>query len=139
MASASLLAGETPLATDPKTELRTRLQAVLEDAAFHCIRPDDRATLAVEAIWKWAFQQPSDSANRGKPWSDAQLRVVLGAAPTHANIVRLAHAFQRSPGSIEQIYRWAATTDKKVKERRPDDSFVAQVKRIAKEVGWEAF
>jgi hypothetical protein len=42
-------------------------------------------------------------------------------------------------GAVEQIYRWAAASDKVVKQKRPDDAFIRQIKRIAKEVGWEAF
>ena len=38
-------------------------------------------------------------------------------------------------GSIEQIYRWAVTPKKSMSEERKVDSFVQQVKRIAKEIG----
>ncbi len=84
-------------------------------------------------------KQKAAEPNRGEAWSDDALRVVLQEAPTHANIVRLARAFGRGVGAVEQIYRWAATSDKEIRRKRPDHAFVAQIKRIAKEVGWEAF
>jgi hypothetical protein len=38
----------------------------------------------------------------------------------------------RGYGSIEQIFRWAAEDQSAVEEKRPDDSFIRQIKRIAK-------
>ena len=43
----------------------------------------------------------------------------------------LARAFRRGYGSIEQIFRWAATSDPEVAAKRPDDAFVQQIKRVA--------
>ena len=79
-----------------------------------------------------------DKPNSGKEWTDAELRIVLQDAPTKANCVKYAKLFGRGYGSIEQIYRWASADDRTVEEKRPDDSFVAQIKRIAKELGWRA-
>ena len=123
----------------PDRELRNAVVAILEDARFESLSSELRATLAAEAVWSWAMKQAGDETQKGKPWSDDSLRVILQSAPTHENIARLARAFGRSPGSVEQIFRWAATPDKVVKQKRPDDSFILQIKRIAKEVGWEAF
>ena len=53
-----------------------------------------------------------DQSNKGKPWSDAELRLVLITAPTKENIIMLAKAFRRGYGSIEQIFRWAAEDQK---------------------------
>ncbi len=119
--------------------LRESIRKTLSARSFGAIPVDRRATLAAEFVWQWLAEQQSDQFNRGKPWIDDALRVVRQEAPTHANIVKLARAFGRSAGSVEQIYRWAATTDKEVEGKRPDDAFIAQIKRIAKEVGWEAF
>ena len=119
--------------------LRTDIIALLSDPRLGEIAPARRATLAVEAVWQWLGKSDWDEENRGKPWTDDTLRLVLQLAPTHENIVRLALAFGRGVGAIEQIYRWAATPDKVVKKKRPDDAFIAQIKRISKEVGWEAF
>lgn len=79
-----------------------------------------------------------DKPNRGESWTDEELRVILQDAPTKANCVKYAKIYGRGYGSIEQIYRWASTDDQTVKEKRPDDAFVAHVKKIAKEVGWRA-
>ncbi len=119
--------------------LRDRVIELLSDREVAAIEPSRRAALAAEAIWQWLAKKDWVEANRGKPWSDDALRVILQMAPTHENIVRLALAFGRSVGAIELIYRWAATPDKVVRLKRPDDAFIAQIKRIAKEVGWEAF
>lgn len=43
--------------------------------------------------------------------------------------------FKRGYGSIEQIYRWSVTTTKEMTDERKRDSFILQVKRIAKELG----
>jgi hypothetical protein len=49
-----------------------------------------------------------------------------------------ARAFNRGYGAIEQIYRWAATSDAEVKRKRCSDEFIAQIKRVAKQLGWRA-
>jgi hypothetical protein len=76
--------------------------------------------------------------NKGQPWTDAELRVVLSDAPTKENCIKYAKAFKRGYGAIEQIYRWAATPENVIKEKGLDDSFRLSVKRIAKELGWRA-
>ena len=76
--------------------------------------------------------------NKGKPWTDAEPRVVLSDAPTKENCVKHAKAFGRGYGALEQVYRWAATTDPEIKRLRPNDKFIAQIKRVAKELGWRA-
>ena len=88
------------------------------------------------------YQQKNDDLrskpNKGESWTDEELRVILQDAPTKSNCVKYAKIFGRGYGSIEQIYRWASTDDQTVKEKRPDDAFIAHVKQIAKEVGWRA-
>lgn len=78
------------------------------------------------------------ASNRGQSWTDEELRTVLSCAPTKSNCIRFSRIFDRGYGSIEQIYRWASTDDKTVREKRPNDAFVAHVKQIAKELGWRA-
>ncbi len=73
--------------------------------------------------------------NKGKEWSDEQLKVILSDAPTKSNCLKYARLFQRGYGSIEQIYRWSTTTQQDVELVRPDDKFVQQIKRVAKELG----
>lgn len=86
------------------------------------------------------YQKENDDSrekrNSGLPWRDDELRIVLQNAPTAYNCMKFAKLFGRGYGSIEQIYRWAATDMETVKEKRPDDAFVLQIKRVAKEVGW---
>lgn len=80
-----------------------------------------------------------DQSNKGKPWTDYELKVILSFAPTKENCLLLAKAFKRGYGSIEQIFRWATTDLKTIKNsERKDDAFVLQVKRIYKEMGWRA-
>ena len=76
--------------------------------------------------------------NSGKPWKDEELAIILSNAPTVEKCVKYARIFGRGYGSIEQIYRWAATSMKDIQVKRSDDSFVKQVKRIAKELGRRA-
>ena len=79
-----------------------------------------------------------EKPNHGDAWTDDELRIILMNAPTKNNCIRFSQIFGRGYGSIEQIYRWASTDDQTVKETRPADSFVARIKRIAKELGWRA-
>lgn len=80
-----------------------------------------------------------DQSNKGNPWTDDELRVILSFAPTKENCLLLAKAFKRGYGSIEQIFRWATTDLKTIKNsERKSDTFILQVKRIYKEMGWRA-
>lgn len=76
-----------------------------------------------------------EEPNKGKSWTDAELSVVLSDAPTQENCVKHAKAFGRGYGAVEQIYRGAATDGNEIKRLRPDDAFIAQIKRVAKEIG----
>jgi len=62
----------------------------------------------------------------------------MSDAPTKENCLKHARGFNRGYGAIEQVYRWAAAADAEVRRKRPDDAFVAQVKRVAKQLGWRA-
>ncbi|MDL2234277.1 hypothetical protein LJC63_11965 [Ruminococcaceae bacterium OttesenSCG-928-L11] len=75
-----------------------------------------------------------DCSQKGKPWTDEELYVILQDAPTKANCLKYALLFKRGYGSIEQIYRWAATSDVEVARKRPDDAFIQQIKRVSKEL-----
>ena len=75
-----------------------------------------------------------DLSNKGKPWSDEELRIILSDAATAENWLKYAKLFRRGYGSIEQIYRWATTRKKDVQEKRPGDKFILQIKRIVKEL-----
>lgn len=73
-----------------------------------------------------------DTSNKGESWTDEELKIVLSSAPTKYNCMKYARIFKRGYGSIEQIYRWAATTDKMIQEKRPNDAFVKRIKRLQK-------
>ena len=88
-------------------------------------------------IFDLKCQEDFDKSNKGKAWSDDELRVILSFAPTKQNCLLLAKAFKRGYGSIEQIFRWATTDMKKIQaSERKDNAFVLQIKRIYKEMGW---
>lgn len=90
-------------------------------------------------LFETELSEEFDQSNKGKPWTDAELKVILSFAPTKQNCLLLAKAFKRGYGSIEQIFRWATTDMKRINEsERKDDSFVQQIKRIYKEMGWRA-
>ena len=76
-----------------------------------------------------------DITNKGEKWTDEELKIILSAAPTKENCIKYARLFKRGYGSIEQIYRWSVTPKKNMSDERKEDSFVQQVKRIAKELG----
>lgn len=92
----------------------------------------------VEALCAHLEENGLDLANKGKEWTDHELRAILLDAPTKENCLKYAQAFKRSPGSIEQVYRWAMTPAQKVEESRGDNVFVLQIKRVSKELGWKA-
>lgn len=79
-----------------------------------------------------------DTTSKGDAWKDSELRIILSDAPTIQNSLKYAKLFNRGFGSIEQIYRWAATSIEDFPENRANDSFLLQIKRIAKELGWRA-
>lgn len=80
-------------------------------------------------------EEKRDTSNKGKEWTDEQLKVILSDAASAGNCMKYAKIFHRGYGSIEQIYRWSTTPQKDVNRKRGDDKFVLQVKRIAKELG----
>ena len=75
-----------------------------------------------------------DCSKKGKSWHDEELQIILQDAPTKANCLKYAILFKRGYGSIEQIYRWAATSDEDVERKRPDDAFIKQIKKVSKEI-----
>jgi hypothetical protein len=102
------------------------------------MNPYELRRVFTEAIREWEIDQGWPQANKGEPWTDDELRVCLSDAPTKENCLKHARAFGRGYGSIEQIYRWAASTDERVESERPDDAFIARIKRVAKQLGWRA-
>lgn len=76
-----------------------------------------------------------DVTKKGEKWTDEELKIILADAPTKENCVKYARLFKRGYGSVEQIYRWSVTAKKDMSDERKEDSFVQQVKRVAKELG----
>jgi hypothetical protein len=98
----------------------------------------DKVYIAKQTINHLERGQEFDVSNKGNPWTDDELRLVLKTAPTKENALLLAKAFKRGYGSIEQILRWAVEDQSVIDQKRPEDSFIKQIKRIAKEVWWRA-
>ncbi len=91
-------------------------------------------TVRIEFHGSTENEQFRDCSNKGKPWTDEELEIILQDAPTKANCLKYAVLFKRGYGSVEQIYRWGATSDKDIERKRPDDSFVKQIKKITKKI-----
>ena len=118
----------------------TRIKQAIKELFAGCpdVNPYELRRIFNEAFRELETEKGWQEQFKGKPWTDDELRVVLSDAPTKDNCLKHAKAFNRGYGSIEQIYRWAATTDKEIKRKRPDDAFVAQIKVVAKQLGWRA-
>jgi len=121
-----------------KRDFKMALMEVLETPVAG-ISWEEKVSLVRQILVEMDQKREYDQSHRGKPWSDDELRLILRLPPTRENMMQLARAFKRSYGSIEQIYRWAATSRKDIQEKRPNDAFIQQIKRIAKEIGWRAY
>ncbi len=77
-----------------------------------------------------------DTSNKGKSWKDEEIEIILSDAPTKENCLKYAKIFKRGYGSIEQIYRWASTPINKMNKERKEDSFIMQIKKVAKDIGY---
>lgn len=120
-----------------KTEIKAQLEQILsrsvdglsETEKYHYIR---RVIAGYEANSSY------EQSNSGKPWSDEELFLILSTPATKENTIRLAKAFKRGYGSIEQIFRWAGQSSKRIESERSDNSFVQQIKRIRSQLGWRS-
>lgn len=116
--------------------LKERLQTVFEEADLPA---DELRRLVGAALLDYEISLGWDESNKRKPWSDQELRTILLDAPTRENCVKYAKLFHRGYGATEQIYRWAATSHREIREGgRADDAFIQQIKRVAREIGWRA-
>jgi len=100
--------------------------------------PYELRRLFTEAIREWEVEQGWSEGQKGEPWTDDELRSVLSDAPTKESCLKHARAFRRGYGAVEQIYRWAATPETVIQRKRPDDAFIRQIKKVAKQLGWRA-
>lgn len=120
-----------------KSEIKSRLEDVLaspidglsETEKYHFIR---RVVADHEA------NSTYDQSNSGHPWTDEELFLVLSTPPTKENTTRLAKAFKRGYGSIEQIYRWAGQSEARIQTERADNTFVQQIRRVRSQLGWRS-
>jgi hypothetical protein len=125
------------MAAITKTEFRDRVRTLLAEQVGE-LELDDKLTIVQQCCIEAQVSAGFDEGNKGNAWTDEELRVVLQHAPTKENCIFLARAFRRGYGSIEQIFRWAASTDDEVAAKRPDDTFIQQIKRVGRQVGWRA-
>lgn len=117
-------------------QIKSRILAVIAD--FPEFEPYELRRIFSEAMLDHQRRLGWSEGNKGESWTDDELRVILSDAPTKDNCLKHARAFGRGYGSIEQIYRWAAASDATIRQKRPDDSFIQQIKRVAKQLGWRA-
>jgi hypothetical protein len=118
-------------------ELRDAVRALLNQPSDEMSPEQKCATVRLEMV-DFLRKQEFPEPNKGKPWTDDQLRVVLSYAPTEENTILLARAFGRGYGSIKQIFRWAGQSERRIEEERGDDAFIQQVRRIRKEIRWRS-
>ena len=116
------------------SELKNRFHDVLSEQSG--TSPHEIRRVFEEAMREWEMERGWDESKSRQNWTDDELRVVLSDAPTKENCLKHARAFKRGYGSIELIYRWAASTRGEVKAKRADDAFVKQIQRVAKRLGW---
>jgi len=118
-----------------KQQFRHAIRDLLDETGLEW---EEKTTIIRKQIIQTEKSRNTDLSNKGKPWTDDELRLILSSPPTQENCMRLAKAFNRGYESIELIFRWAATSQKIIDQRRKDHSFIAQIKRVAKDVGWRA-
>jgi pantoate kinase len=120
-----------------KTEFRNAVRELI-DESVDGVNFDEKLSIIRNCLIEAQTKINRDETNKGKPYSDDELRHILRQAPTKENCINLARTFKRGYGSIEQIFRWASSTKDEVGEKRGNDAFIQQIKRIAKEIGWRA-
>jgi hypothetical protein len=120
----------------PVQDIKSRFRAFIDE--YQPMNPYELRRIFSDAIREWEIENGWEENRKGEPWTDDELRVILSDAPTRENCLKHARGFNRGYGAIEQIYRWAATSDREVRRKRPNDSFIAQIKRVAKQLSWRA-
>lgn len=81
----------------------------------------------------------SGAPNKGKPWDDDELRLILLDPPTRDSCIKHAEDFGRGIGSIELVYRFAMTPSRVAEQLdRGRSAFARRVKALARELGWVA-
>ncbi|HGS5284324.1 TPA: hypothetical protein ACMDQX_001687 [Vibrio cholerae] len=114
-------------------KLRSLVQNQVEGYSW-----EEKMALVKNELFKLDKEFNDTPENKGQPWTDDEIRLVLSISPTSDNICTLAKALKRGHGSIEQVYRWAGQSPDRIKSERPDDAFVQRIEKIRKEVGWRS-
>lgn len=120
-----------------KSDAKNRLEAIL-DSKVEGLSETEKYQFIHRVIADHEAHSSYDQSNSRKPWSDEELFLILNTPPTKENTIRLAKAFKRGYGSIEQIFRWAGQSEKRINEVRADDTFVQQIKNVRSQIGWRS-
>lgn len=118
------------------TQLKRNIKTIF--GSYSEIDPYEIRKIFNEVFQELELERGWEESSKHNPWADEELRVILSDAPTKENCLKHAKAFNRGYGAIEQIYRWAATSDKEIKHKRPNDAFIHQIKKVAKQLAWRA-
>ena len=115
-----------------KEKLFTALSCDIDNLSF-----DEKMNVVSNLLIEFEKENEDkrDISKKGQKWADEELKIILSDAPTKANCVKYARIFKRGYGSIEQIYRWSTTAKTDMTDERKEDSFIIQIKRVAKELG----
>ena len=119
-----------------RKELKEKLFAVLSSEVDN-MSYDEKMVLVSNLLADFEKENEHlrNVSNKGQKWTDEELKIILSDAPTKANCVKYARLFKRGYGSIEQIYRWSTTAKTDMSDERKEDSFILQIKKVAKELG----
>ncbi|MGF3141222.1 hypothetical protein ACQV2S_00960 [Facklamia sp. P13064] len=119
-----------------KSEFKEELFKIL-DSEIEELTYEEKIDYICNLLIKFEIQNDNlrKTPNKGKSWTDEELKIILLDAPTRKNCLKYARIFKRGYGSIEQIYRWSTTATKDMTEERKEDSFIKQIKRVSKEIG----
>lgn len=120
-----------------KTEVKSRLENILA-SNVDGLSETEKYHFVHRVVADYESKSTYDQSNSRQPWSDEELFLILSTPPTKENTVRLAKAFKRGYGSIEQIFRWAGQSRERIETARADDAFVQQIKRVRSQVGWRS-
>lgn len=76
-----------------------------------------------------------DTSNKGQKWKDEELKIILSDAPSKANCIKYARLFKRGMEVSNRYIDGATTSPIEMSDERKEDSFICQIKKVAKELG----
>lgn len=77
-----------------RTEFRDSIRVLLSEPAAE-LSLDEKIAIVQQCLIDLQEAAEFDDSNKGKPWTDEELRVVFHHAPTKKNRILLARAFRR--------------------------------------------